>query len=92
MEKYLHYVGKIFAAVGTTDPRINAMGGLKFRLEQQLVSYAQKYPPLLIPPPPSIHTELFDDTSQSGTLIQQSIAYRGVRRVVTPPPPGYKYV
>ena len=51
MEKYLHYVGKIFAAVGTTDPRINAMGGLKFRLEQQLASYAQKEPsPIEYPP------------------------------------------
>ena len=32
MEKYLRSVGQIFAAVGTTDPRLNIMERLDFRI------------------------------------------------------------
>ena len=34
-------MGKIFAAVGTTDPKLNTVGGLDFRLGRQLKAYAR---------------------------------------------------
>ena len=45
MEQYLRFVGKIFVAVGTTDPIINTMGGLNLRLGRQIKPYARQYPP-----------------------------------------------
>ena len=38
MEQYLFYVGKIFAAVRTKDPKYNIMGGTEFYLGQKLAS------------------------------------------------------
>ena len=45
VENYFCYVGKIFAAVVTTEPRLNTVGSLEFSLLLQLKSYARQDPP-----------------------------------------------
>ena len=56
VEKYLRSVRQIFAAVGTTDPRINTVGSLDFSLGRQLKYYArQDPPPLEYAPSPLIY-------------------------------------
>ena len=45
MENYFRSVGKIFAAVGTTKPRLNTVGSLDFSLLLKLKAYAKQDPP-----------------------------------------------
>ena len=61
VELYLCSMGKIFLAVGTTDPRLKTILGLDFRLGQQLKAYVSQDPPptQVHPVPISIYYNVF---------------------------------
>ena len=72
MEQNLQYVGQIFTAVGTKDPRYNIMGSIAFRLGRQLVDYASEEPaPSKFRPIPILHC--LDVTAQIFISQQQAI-------------------
>ena len=45
VEQYLLSIGKIYAEMGTTEPRLNTSGILEFTMVSQLAAYAHQYPP-----------------------------------------------
>ena len=44
VEQYLRSVGQIFASVGASDPRMDAVGNIDFRLRRQLAKYQNDDP------------------------------------------------
>ena len=76
VEQYLLYMGQIFAAVGTTDSRLNILGGLNGNMGQHCKAYVIKYPP----PSRFWHTPIvilqcLNATAQGGSPRQQIIIY-----------------
>ena len=67
-------MGKMFAAVGTPDPRLNSTEILEFRMGIQLVAYArQDTPPSRLHPIPITILHCLNTTAQGGTPRQQAI-------------------
>ena len=74
MENYFRSVGKIFAAVGTTKPRLNTVGSLDFSLLLKLKAYArQDPPPIRVQPIPIEIFHCLNLTAQGGFSRQHSI-------------------
>ena len=44
VEQYLRSLGRIFAAVGNTDTRLNTIGGLKLTIGQYIAPHAHQDP------------------------------------------------
>ena len=75
VEQYIRSMGQIFAAVCTANLRIYATGSLDFSMEQQLASYAHKYPPPYLLLSLTVYIlQCLDTTTQCGIPIQQYIS------------------
>ena len=74
VKQYLCSIGKIFASVRTTDPRLNILCRFDFRLVQKIASYACKYPsPSQVTSLPLSTLNFIATTFQGVTPRQQAI-------------------
>ena len=67
-------MGKIYAEVGTPDPRLNTVGSFEFRMGRQMAAYAHQYPtPSKVRLLPIPILQCLDTTAQGGKPRKQAI-------------------